>query len=71
MNKILEATYQNGILMLKEKLSSNFEGKKVKIMLIDNDESETKKEMFFKLASQHSGKLPEDYKFDREEIYEK
>lgn len=47
MNKILEATYQNGILMLKEKLSSNFERKKVKIMLIDNDESETKKEMFF------------------------
>lgn len=71
MNRILEATYQNGTLMLKEKLSSNLEGKKVKIILIDNEELDTKKQQFFKLASQHSAQLPENYQFNREEIYDK
>lgn len=69
MNKILEATYHNGTLLLDNKLSSNLEGKKIKLIIIDNEGLEIKKQNFLKLASQHSAKLPKDYKFNRNEIY--
>lgn len=70
MNKIIEATYQDGILMLPEKLSPSLEGKKVKIIVIENEQLPTKKQNFFRLASQHLGNLPENYEFNRLEIYD-
>lgn len=72
MSMIFKATCQNGQLILEEKLPDSLEGKQVKIMLIDNDdqEIEQKKAEFFKLASRHSFPLPDDYKFNRDELYD-
>ena len=46
MSRLLEATYQNGSLILDVKLPDSMEGKKVKIVLLEADEIEHKKENF-------------------------
>ncbi len=69
MSQILEAVYQNGNLILKEKLSSNLEGKSVKLIILENDQTEQKKEQFLKLIDQHHFPLPQNYQFNRDEIY--
>ena len=35
MYKILEATYHQGNLILKDKLSQSFEGKKIKVIILE------------------------------------
>ncbi len=70
MNRILEATCHQGNLMLEEKLPESMEGKKIKIILVEDDNLEKRKANFLKLAAQHSSKLPENYQFNRDEIYE-
>jgi predicted DNA-binding antitoxin AbrB/MazE fold protein len=70
MSRLLEATYQNGSFILAVKLPDSMEGKKVRIVLLEADEIEQKKENFLKLAARHSFTLPSDYKFNRNEIYE-
>jgi len=71
MSQILEAVYQNGNLILKEKLSSNLEGKSVKLIILENDQTEQKKEQFLKQIDQHHFPLPQNYQFNRDEIYER
>ena len=71
MYQILEAFCQNGNLILDEKLSTTMEGKRFKIILLENHQDEQKKEHFLSLANKHSFKLPEDYQFNREEIHER
>ena len=44
MYKILEATYHQGHLILKDKLSQSLEGKPIKIIVLE--ESDSKKENF-------------------------
>ena len=68
MYQILEAFCQNGNLILDEKLSTTMEGKRFKIILLENHQDEQKKEHFL---NKHSFKLPEDYQFNREEIHER
>lgn len=58
MSRLLEATYQNGNLILDVKLPESMEGKRVKIVLLESDEIEQKKENFFNLAARHSFTLP-------------
>lgn len=78
MNKILEATYSNGNLILNEALDPALEGKKLRILVVESQEtaeSLTSEQRFQRVkdflawASQFSAKLPSDYKFDRNEIY--
>ncbi|MFQ4147020.1 antitoxin AF2212-like protein [Chlorogloeopsis sp. ULAP02] len=69
MYKVLQATYENGNLILKEKLSSDMEGKTLKVIIVETDELEAKKERFFNLVDSHSFALPENYHFDREELH--
>ncbi len=38
MYKILEATYHQGNLILKDKLSESLEGKQIKIIILDSSE---------------------------------
>lgn len=79
MNKVLQATYRDGSLVLHEKLDAALEGKKLTLILVEasassnqtEDDLETRKRQFFEWAKQYSAKLVADYKFDREEIHER
>lgn len=80
MNKVLQATYRDGNLVLDEKLDAALEGKKLFLVLIDettqlqSDDTQTlepRKQHFLEQLQQYSFKLPEDYKFDRAELYER
>lgn len=52
--KILTATYNNGSLILDRHLESIMEGKTFKIVLIDTDEGDRKKQQFLQLVDKHS-----------------
>jgi len=67
MYKVCEATYSDGKLVLSEKVSSDHEGKSLKVIVIDRDGIEFKKGRFFELVKKHAFDLPADYRFDREE----
>jgi hypothetical protein len=78
MVKIVQATCTNGELVLSEKLSSELEGKTVQIMIFEKKESsetidsgETKIQQFLQRVNNYSFQLPTDYKFNREEIYDR
>jgi predicted DNA-binding antitoxin AbrB/MazE fold protein len=72
MHRFVEATYKNGELLLDEKLNMEFEGKKLKLIIFTDEEGqEQKKENFFNFANRHSFKLPGDYSFNREELYQR
>lgn len=71
MYKISQAIYKDGNLILAEKLSSSMEGKSVKVIILETDDIETKKERFLKLVDRHTLTLPIDYQFNREELYER
>lgn len=82
MSKVIQATYHDGNLVLDEKLDSALEGKKLTLILIEDSESsdqadrgvfddaERKRRFLGKLKT-YSIKLPEDYKFNREELYDR
>jgi predicted DNA-binding antitoxin AbrB/MazE fold protein len=78
MNKILEATYSNGNLILSESLNPELEGKKLRVMILETDElnqeelsPQARRQRFLDAAAKHSFELPPDYKFDRDELYER
>jgi predicted DNA-binding antitoxin AbrB/MazE fold protein len=79
MNKVLQATYHDGSLVLDEKLDAALEGKKIALILVEaateskddiEQTLEPRKQRFLEQLQQHSFKLPEDYRFNREELYE-
>ena len=71
MYKVLQATCQNGRLVLKEKLAPELEGKNIQVILVETDNIKAKKERFFKLADAHSFALPDDYQFNREKLHDR
>ncbi len=71
MYKFLQATCHNGDLVLDEKLGTVMEGKKVKILILEDDRMLPRKEKFLNLVDKHSFRLPEDYQFNRDELYER
>ncbi len=80
MTRILQATCHNGELILTEKLDSALEGKTLKIMILADSEPnqppspENRRSQiaqFLEKAQQHSFKLPPNYRFDRDEIYDR
>ncbi|PZV12575.1 MAG: hypothetical protein DCF21_15400 [Leptolyngbya sp.] len=79
MNKVLQATYLNGSLLLDEKLDTALEGKKLTLILVEDADTasqsevdlEEHKRQFFEWSQQYAAKLPPDYKFDREEAHER
>lgn len=64
-------TYNNGVLVLDEQLESEQNGKVFKVVLFESKTAEEKKRDFFKSVEKHSFPLPEDYKFDREDLHER
>jgi len=71
MPVVVEATYKKGQLVLDQLLESKKEGQKFKVILIEQDSLEAQKERFFRFVDQHAFTLPENYQFNREEIYER
>jgi hypothetical protein len=82
MTQILKATCVNGGLLLEQPLNPRLEGKTVELVVIESnhatvtelDEMAQWKEralQFLEKAKAYSGKLPPDYKFDRNEIYDR
>ncbi|BDA75073.1 unknown protein [Calothrix sp. PCC 7716] len=78
MVQLLQGICNNGKLILKEELSSELEGKSLQVMIIDTSESnqdfsshESKLKQFMEQVKRYSFRLPEDYKFNRDEIYDR
>jgi hypothetical protein len=75
MNKILQATYRDGNLILEERLDSILEGKKLTLILVNSEPMENnlegRKQKFLDWEKQYSAQLPADYQFDREEAHER
>ncbi|MGL5195988.1 MAG: hypothetical protein ACRC8Y_20570 [Chroococcales cyanobacterium] len=69
MHKLLKATYKDGHLVLEEKLGDEFEGKTFQLMVFEDHELAVKKQRFFDFVKQHSFELPDDYQFNRDELY--
>jgi predicted DNA-binding antitoxin AbrB/MazE fold protein len=69
MHKVLTATYQNGVLILNEKMSETMEGKTFKVIIREEIDTENRKQRFFKAVNKYAFHLPNDYKFNREELY--
>jgi len=83
MLKILQATCNNGELILNEKLSEELEGKNFQIMIFDSitspekplespkDSTHLQIKHFLQAAQTYSFNLEPGYKFNREEIYDR
>ncbi len=80
MTQILEATYSDGKLILSKALDPDLEGKKLRILVIESQETVEnlnpeqrvqRVKDFLAWAKQISFQLPPDYKFDRDELYER
>jgi hypothetical protein len=76
MLQIIKATCTNGELILSEKLSSELEGKTLQIMIIEpsetnQDHQASKIQHFLARVDNYSFQIPADYKFNRDEIYER
>lgn len=71
MNIVTKATYKKGTLVLDQSLGLEKEGKKFKIIIVEEETTPAKKERFLQSVEKHAFTLPKDYKFNREEIYER
>lgn len=80
MVKIVQATCSNGELILSEKLSPEVEGKTLQIIILDPSETSDTDgidsrganiKQFLERVKNYSFKLPPDYKFNREELFER
>ncbi len=70
MTTIVEATYRDGVLVPDRSLGADKEGKRFKLIVVEEAEYVTSKERFLQFVKSHSFDLPDDYRFDRNEIYE-
>ncbi len=79
-NQVLQATYHDGSLVLEEKLDAVWEGKKLKIIVLEDTVQakgeddvllEERKQNFLEKLRRYSFKLPKDYQFNREELHER
>lgn len=69
MQLVLGATYQNEVLVPDRPLGPEKEGKTFKLILIEQEELSLKRDRFFRYVRSNTFKLPENYHFDRDEIY--
>ncbi len=71
MEVFLDAVYKNGTLILNEKLGNENEGKKFKVIIYEQKPAGIKKQEFFEFMEKRNFKLPDDYKFDRDNLHER
>ena len=60
MQLVLEATYKNGVLVPDRYLGPEKEGKRFKLILMEQEELSLKKDRFFHYVRSNTFKLPED-----------
>jgi predicted DNA-binding antitoxin AbrB/MazE fold protein len=71
MYQILNARYENGCLLLDEEIPNIKEGKKVKVIVFDDENVTARKAEFFASMEKHRFALPDNYRFNRDELYER
>ena len=71
MQTILEATYRDCVLIPDRSLGAEKEGKKFKLIVVEEKEFEAKRDQFFQFVRDHRFSIPENYRFSRDEIYER
>ncbi len=71
MPLVMNATYKDGVLVPDRSLGAEKEGKRFKVILVEEDRATAKRERFFRFVESHSFYLPEDYRFDRDELFER
>ena len=69
MVQFMQATYQNGQLLLKQKLNDALEGKTLNIIVIAEEAIIHKKEHFLDFVDGVTFNLPSDYRFNRDELH--
>ncbi len=69
MYQIIQATCQDGRLILNGQLNPQLEGKNVQVILVESETTHQQKEKFFSFVDRHCFDLPDDYQFNREELY--
>ncbi len=69
MYQVAQAVYQNGRLILNQKLSNVLEGQTLKVIIYNEDTTQAKKDRFFSFVDSHAFNLPTDYHFNRDELY--
>ncbi len=69
MHKVTQAIYNNGNLILDEKLEDVAEGERLNVII--EDDSEKRKHRFLDSIEKYSFSLPDNYSFNREDIYER
>lgn len=72
LSPVLEAIYQEGVLILSDPLAKEKESKKFKVILLEEEDNlVANKVAFFQFVDHHTFTLPPDYQFHREELYER
>ena len=69
MVEFTQATYQDGQLTLKRKLSEGLEGKTLNIIILSEEASFQKREAFLNFVDNFAFTLPADYLFNRDELH--
>ncbi|NJN97328.1 MAG: hypothetical protein HC875_26225 [Anaerolineales bacterium] len=69
MTPILQATYQDGRLVLDQPLQDVVEGQTLRVMILDSDHPALKKERFLNAVARYNFDLPADYYFNRDEFH--
>jgi hypothetical protein len=67
---VTEATYKDGVLIPDQPLGDEKEGRRFKIIVVAEEHSAAKRDRFFCFVKSHSFNLPEDFRFNREELIE-
>ena len=72
MPTVMQGTCHNGQLVLDQKLSQSLEGKNLKVIIVESEQPpDGQKERFLSLVDEHSFALPENYKFNRDDLHER
>jgi hypothetical protein len=69
MYQIMQATYQNGHLILNQKLKDALEGQTLNIIVLTDNIIAEKKERFLDFVDRYAFSLPVNYHFDRDELH--
>ena len=62
---------ETAFLVPDRSLGPEKEGKKFKLIVVEEKELEAKRDQFFQFVKDHRFSLPEDFRFSRDEIHER
>ncbi len=71
MIQFMQATYQDGHLILKQKLNKTLEGQTLNVIIITSEAIAERKEHFLNFVDKFAFHLPADYQFNRDELHDR